>query len=50
MLELISKWAWLKGPSPPSHALIGGISSIRGQWARRSAYKRAHEPKFTTDA
>jgi hypothetical protein len=40
MLELISKWAWSKGPSPPLHALIEGISSIRGQWARHNAYKK----------
>jgi hypothetical protein len=47
---LISKWAWSKGPNPPSHALIEGISLIRGQQPCHNAYKRAREPKFATDA
>jgi hypothetical protein len=30
LLELISKWAWSKGPRPPFHVLIGGNHSIKG--------------------
>jgi hypothetical protein len=27
------EWAWPQGTKPTSHALIGAIPSIKGQWA-----------------